>query len=67
MRPLKDGIFYLSESATDQEKYFLIHDYYYQGAWSLSECSHWSIWLDIICIGADKFGRDSFPKKGSKS
>ena len=29
MCPLNDGIFYLSESATHQEEYFLKHDHYY--------------------------------------
>ena len=29
-----------------------------QGAWSLSERSHWSFWLDIICLGENKFGRN---------
>ena len=36
---------------------------YNQGAWSLSEHSHWSFWLDTICMGEDKFGRNLFPKK----
>ena len=30
----------------------------YQGAWSLSERSHWSFWLDIICLGENKLGRN---------
>ena len=29
MCPLNDGIFYLIESATHQEGYFLTHDHYY--------------------------------------
>ena len=29
-----------------------------QGAWSLSERSHWSFWLDTICLGENKFGRN---------
>ena len=29
MCPLNEGIFYLSESATHQEEYFLKHDHYY--------------------------------------
>ena len=40
---------------------------YNQGASSLSECSHWSFWLDTICMGENKFGRNPFPKKYSKS
>ena len=29
MYPVNDGVFYLSESATHQEEYFLKHDKYY--------------------------------------
>ena len=38
-----------------------------QGAWSLSERSHWSFWLDIIYLGENKFGRNPWPKMSSKS
>ena len=54
---LKLNVFFLSCRC------FGIH---YQGAWSLSECSHWSFWLDTICMGEDKFGGDPFPKQCSK-
>ena len=28
-----------------------------QGVWSLSERSHWSIWLDPICMGLEKISK----------
>ena len=36
--------------------WLIVHN---QGAWSLSERSHWSFWLDIICLGENKFGRNA--------
>ena len=38
MCPLNDGIFYLSESATHQEEYFLKHDHYYGTINNVCQC-----------------------------